>query len=78
MSFTRLNYGPLNWYFTVDGEVHEVESCQKVSTAKQILRKRLGRPLPRYVGYTSQRKGGIGFYTSGTTGSHDHQKFWWS
>ena len=77
MSFTRINYGPLNWSFTIDGEIHRVEGCQKVATAKQILRKRLGKPIPRNVGYKSQRKGAVGFYES-YLGSHDHQRHWWS
>jgi hypothetical protein len=77
MSFTKVNYGPLNWYITVDSEVHEVESCQTIRTAKKILRSRLGKPLPRNVGYKSQRKGAVGFYES-YYGSHDHQKHWWS
>ena len=75
MSFTRVNYGPLDWYFTVDGEVHKVESCQTVKTAKQVLRNRIGS-LPRNIGYKSQRKGMIGYFES-YYGSHNHQVHWY-
>ena len=76
MSFDRMDYGPLNWYITIDGEVHEVKSVQRISTAKKILRKRLGRPIPRNCGYTSQREGMIGYYAAGQYGTHAHQKHW--
>jgi len=77
MSFTRMDYGPLDWFITIDDEVHKVESVQKISTAKKILRKRLGRPIPRDAGYASMRKGGIGYFHAGRHGTHDHQKRWY-
>lgn len=76
VKFGRLHYGPLNWFFTIDGEVHEVESVQKLVTAKGILRKRLGKSLPHNVAYKTQREGMIGYYSS-HGGTLEHQRHWY-
>lgn len=78
MTFDKLNYGPLDWFITIDGIVHTVEGEKRISTAKKTLRERLGRPIPRNAGYSSQRKGGVGFYSAGRQGTHDHQVRWYA